>query len=306
MQLYVDGNAMGHAHHNATKLSFGAMQTQAIFGFTRMMRDLRVSNPGEPIFVLWDGYAKHRFEVLPTYKGDREEALKDPEKLAHREAYRAQVPIIKKMVELMGITQILHPDFEADDLAGLLVASRPGRTRLVTGDSDWLQLIRDDVEWYDPREGGKLVTLETLHQHYGYFTPSEYLEGKTLMGDDTDSIPGIPDIGKKTAIEFIARWKSVPEFFAAVDSGKYTPQARKSKTAKTLHPEQVLASPEGRATYFRNMALMDLRSPRIPNPEAIEITKAPLDATKLETLCARLGFASITRNFAEWVRPFQA
>lgn len=306
MQIYVDGNAMGHAHHNATKLSTGSMQTQAIFGFTRMLRELRTSNPGGTNLILWDGYAKHRFEMLPNYKGDREVALEDPEKLAHREAYRAQVPVIKKMAELLGVTQVVHPDYEADDLAGLMVSARPGRTRLVTGDSDWLQLIRDDVEWYDPRNGGKLINMGNLAQVTGYFTPDEYLEGKVLIGDNTDSIPGIVGIGPKTAVEFIARWKSVSRFFEAVDKGDYVPASRKSKAAASPHPEQILASPEGREIYRRNMALMDLRTPRIVNPQATEVTKGSFDAAKVETLCARLGFASITRNFAEWVRPFQA
>jgi DNA polymerase I len=304
--IIIDGNALGYSCHNATTLSYGGIKTQAVYGFTRMLRDTRTAFPEAQITVLWDGYPKHRYEVFPEYKGAREEARQaDPEAARNHAEYKFQVPLIQKSAELLGITQLVHPDYEADDMGALLCAARPNRKkRLVTGDTDWLQMLDENTEWFDPRKDGKLITLATLQSAVGYFTPDEYIQGKCLIGDTSDSIPGIPDIGPKTAMEFMAKWKSVYAFFDAVDKGTYTPAARKSKTAKSLHPEQFLASPDGRALFERNMGLMDLRKLKILNPRDAVITKGNFQPEKFKILCGRLGFVSITRNLDEWVAPF--
>jgi DNA polymerase I len=302
----VDGNAIANAMHNGTVLTTGPFQTQAIFGMARKMREIKCADDAS-VVVLWDGKPKERFEAFPEYKANREEKERtDPEHAASRAAYRAQVPIIRKMIELMGIVQMVHPHKEADDLAGYLVHRMPGRRiRLYTGDTDWLQLVRSkDIDWYDNRYDGKLITFDTFHQATGFANADEYLEGKVLQGDSTDNIPGVPDMGPKNAAAFIAEHRSLQAFWSKVDDGSYTPKTRKSKTAKTPHPEQVVASPEGRQQLLLNMQLMDLRNPVFDASEVIT-TRGRFDAENLRLLFARLGFASITRNFAEWSAPFE-
>lgn len=304
----IDGNAIGHAMHNASALSFRGMPTQAIFGYMHMLRKLRSEHPGMSITVLWDGYAQARFDVFPEYKSEREAKLEDPEALKARNEYRAQVPIIKKVVSLLGIKQMVHPDWEADDLAGFFVKHTPGRKkRLTTGDADWLQLVDAETEWFDPRNGVNgvkpVVTHVNFHERTGYATTAEFLQGKALQGDTSDSIPGIPGIADKTAIKFIAEHRSVEAFLAKVDDGKYTPKVRKSKGAKSLTPEQILASPDGRRIFMRNMELMDLRTPRV-FPSGIQRTEGALDPAAVRTLCERLGFVSIARAFDNWIGPF--
>lgn len=306
MLQLIDANALGHAYHRATVLTVNGLQVQAIFGFVREMRKLRLASPASDILVLWDGYAQHRFALLPDYKGDRaRKEQEDPTEGAVRAAYRAQVPIIKAALHMLGVRQMVHPDLEADDLAGALCAVAKGvRKRLVTGDTDWLQLVDEQTDWYDCRYDGKLITHQTFHQSTGYFTPDQYLQGKALQGDTTDSIPGIPGIAEKTAAVLIATWKGVQPFFNAVDDGSYTPKVRKSKTAVSLHPEQVLASPAGREVFRRNMALMDLRTPAPGMGAGIQMTSGPVNLESFQTLAARLNFASVTRDYAGWMLPF--
>lgn len=302
----IDGNAVGQSQHRAMILSYRGMPVGGIFGYMGMLRKLRLENPGMTIAVAWDGRAQARFDEYPDYKLAR--AVKerdDPEEAKIRAGYRAQVPIIQRVITHLGITQMVHPDWEADDLAGLIVSGMPGRQiRLTTGDQDWLQLLNKNVEWHDPRNApGKTVRFETFHEQTGFATTAEFLEGKALQGDTSDSIPGISGIAEKTAVKFIAEHGSVAAFLAKVDAGTYTPKARTSKTAKSLTPEQELASPEGRQVFARNMNLMDLRTPRVPFSE---VTKTPgaLSPIAVRTLCERLGFASYTRAFDNWIAPF--
>jgi 5'-3' exonuclease len=289
----VDGNALGNAFHKATKLTKGSMQTQAIYGFIRSMREIRAKDGGAAV-VLWDGTAKHRFALLPTYKVSREKRLEDPKELADKQAYRAQLPVIHKIVQLAGIKQLTHPDFEADDLAGFLCKHMAGkRKRLVTGDSDWWQLIDADTDWYDPRKDGRLVTLETFHRESGYFTPLEYLQGKALVGDPTDDIPPVGGIGAKGAPLFLAEHRSVEAFFDKVRGG-WQPKGKRLQEFAAA----------GRPFWDRNMKLMDLRDPAI-NVKDVLVTPPGYSREGLRTLCERLGFLSLTRQFDTWVRPFE-
>ncbi len=302
----IDGNALGNAHHAATTLSIQGFQTQAIYGYVRMMREMTVSGgPGSRSLILWDGRSKKRYAMFPTYKADRELRLEDPEQLASKNAYRAQVPVIQKALTLLGFTQMVAPDYEADDLAGVIVRKfDQAPKRLITGDEDWLQLVNARTEWFDPRKDGKRINYNNFHLATGYFTQEEFLHGKCLIGDGSDNIPGIPDIGDKTAATFMAEHRSVYEFFKKVDAGAYVPKARKSKNAKSLHPEQVLASPEGRQIFDRNMQLMDLRDPNISQDEIVLIP-AGFDPDKFKTLCERLGFVSLLRSYDDWIQPFK-
>ena len=303
MQI-IDGNSLGWAHHSATKLNYAGFQTQSIFGMAKALREIRTSYPGERIFVLWDGRAKHRFAELETYKGDREKRREeDPEAAKDHAEYKRAVPIIKKAFKLMGVPQLESPDHEADDIAGLL-CKMGGKKRLVTGDTDWLQLVSELVDWYDPRNGGKHISMRTFHEATGYFSPGEHIQGKALIGDTADSIPGVDGVGDTTAAGFLAKWRSVDAFFAAVDSGAHVPAQRKSKVAKTLHPEQVIASPEGRALFARNMRLMDLRTPHSDLQAKMVITPGAPNFDGLQTLLGRLGMVSILRDFNTWVYPF--
>ncbi len=302
--IAVDGNAVANAHHAATKLTTGGMQTQAVYGFVRMLREMRVSYPDASIVILWDGRSEFRYELHPGYKGARELRLADPIQLADKQAYRAQMPVLKKCVELMGVPQWVAAKHEADDLAGMIHRATPGRKkRLVTGDGDWLQLVDEDTEWYDPRKEGKLVTHATFHESTMFFTPWEFLQGKALMGDNSDSIPGIEGVADATAAKFLAEHRSVLDFYAKVDDGSYKPKVRKDKKAKSLHPEQLIAAQEGRDMFALNLRLMDLRNPAV-TPADLTITKGGFDPVKLRTLFDRLGFVSLSRVFDEWTKPF--
>ena len=305
MHILIDANGVGHAAHRAKVLNYAGFQTQAPFAFAKLLRDLRMTYPEASIALLWDGRAQFRYDLLPSYKGARElKEQADPEEKKSKDAYRAIVPVIRKMAELMGVRQILHPHKEADDLGGLFACHllKGRRVKLVTGDSDWFQFINELVDCYDHREGGTLTNHANFLERTGFHTPAEFLEGKALQGDDSDSIPGIPQLGPKTAVELIARFESVEKFFAAVDSGAYTPKVRKSKKATSKHPEEVLASPEGRAMFRLNMQLMDLRNPAI-DPRDLQFTEGRLNLDQLKTLFGRLGFVSLLQNFEAWTMP---
>lgn len=302
--LLVDGNSIAHANHNATALSVGDFQVQAIFGTLKSAQKLKETYPGAKLVWLWDGRAQWRIDLYPEYKGNR--TALDAKQQAHKDAFKKQTPFIEKALEMLGIDQYRSPLLEADDLAGFFSRRFSGMGRKVTmisGDRDWITLVDSNVTWFDPIRDRK-VSLGNLLEFTGYFSPAEYVQGKALQGDTSDNIKGIPKMGEKGAAKFLAEWRDVGKFFAAVDKGVYTPKTRKDKDANSLHPEEFLASPEGREVFLRNLKLMDLVQSRRPEPGELVIRNGKPNADSFLQLCERLHFASILRNRHEFLATF--
>lgn len=293
-RLIIDGNSVCHAAHNSTKLTVGSMQTQAIFGMLKSMRVLSEKFPMLSSLVLWDGEAKWRKEIYPEYKANRK--AKDEKQLAHKEAYKAQSPFVRKALSLIGVPQMFATTREADDMAGLFIDLLDGQQIvLVSGDQDWLQLVRPGVTWFDPIRDNA-VNVGSFTEFTGYFSPEEFLQGKALRGDTSDNIAGVGGIGEKGAPEFLAQFKTVENFFRMCDNGEFVPK-------KVAHKN--LASPEGRAAFARNMRLMDLRN--VPSPKKEDIVAIPggYNEDGFRALCEKLAFRSILLDFDGFLRPFR-
>jgi DNA polymerase-1 len=299
--ILVDGNAIANHYHHATKLTVGSFETQAIFGFVKIMRDIAFSYPVHDLIVLWDGEASFRLDLLPTYKASRKAAeASDPETAARRGAYRAQVPYITKAMQVLGVRQMKCRTLEADDLGGYLATRLSGAKQnvlLVTGDTDWLQLVNEHCSWLDPRgQNGKRVTLGNFLEQTGFHTPREYMQGKCLIGDSTDDIPPVGGIGAKGAPLFMAQFKSVEEFWRRCDSGEFVP------TKKALVS---LWKGEGRANFERNVKLISLLDVPKPAPETLSIDNGSYNEDAFRAICERLVFASLLKDFDNFVSPFQ-
>lgn len=303
--LLVDGNSIAHANNNASVLTVGDFEVQAIFGFLKSMRHLLQKTPGEKeLIVLWDGKAQWRIDLYPAYKGNRDPL--DTEGEEKRRKFRRQTPFIEKALAMLGVKQVRSPLLEADDLAGYFARSltQSGtKVTLVSGDKDWLSLVDENVSWFDPIRDRRVDAMNFL-EFTGYFTTDAFVQGKALQGDNSDNIGGIPKLGEKTAPLMLAQWKDMREFFRQVDAGTYTPKKRASATAASKHPEEFLASPEGRAIFERNIKLMDLRLSRKPAPGEVIVTKGLKNEDGFLLLCEKLAFMSILRERRAFLRDF--
>lgn len=294
--LIVDGNSIGHANHNATKLTVGEMETQAIFGVVKSVHALAKNHPGWNMAVLWDGKAQWRKEICPEYKENRKAT--DEKQAAHKESYKKQSPFVRKALQLMGVRQMLVTSAEADDMAGLMtkkLAKAGQRVKLITGDKDWLQMVQSGVVWFDPIRDRE-CNMSNFFEFTGYRTPEQFLDGKALMGDSSDNISGVGGIGEKGAPEFIAEFGSVAEFYRQVESGIFVPK-------KKAHIR--LASPEGRAVFERNRKVMNLLDVPTPPKEDVSVIAPTYNRDAFRALCEKLAFHSILREFDAFLEPFE-
>lgn len=290
--VLIDGNNQSHIHNNIGRLSVGSLQTQAIFGYTKAIRNIKNAHYDSRIINLWDGRAQWRFDTLPTYKSNRDV---DPKAVVKREELVLQRPYIEKMLKSLGITQMLVATHEADDMAGYLVMNSSEPFELITGDRDWLQLVRENVTWFDPISETRITHANFLDKT-GYFTPHEFLQGKCLMGDSSDVISGVGGIGEKGAPVFMAEHRNVAEFFRKVESGEFTPKGVVMKK---------FATKAGKLAFARNYKLMSLRNVPKPKPNDVSIIKGEYNEEEFLALCRELNFSSIVRDKDAFLKPFR-
>jgi DNA polymerase-1 len=295
--LIVDANSIGYACHYATKLTSGEFQTQAIFGAVKTARDLRQQYPNHKMIWLWDGRADWRYSLSPEYKSTRSN---DAKKVEVRDAYAEQRPFIARALNNLGVRQMTVSTLEADDVAGYLVGELSkvpeNEIVLISGDCDWIQLVRPNVTWRDLRDDSKIVTQANLMDRTGYPTPYAYLEGKCLMGDTSDCISGVGGIGEKGAPEFIAEFGSVRKFWQRCDSGEFKP-------TKKAHLN--LCSANGRMLFGRNLRLMQLLKVAPPHRAMTSIDNGKFDKEKFGELCEELAFSSLLRNLDVFTNIFK-
>ena len=217
--ILLDGNAILHrAYHGLPPLTTKTGETvHAVYGFALTLFSVLEKFKPENIIATFD---------LPggTFRDDLYEEYK-----AHREAapddLYSQIPIIKSMVEAFGIPIYEKEGFEADDLVGTLSVQAKNKgydVIIVTGDTDTLQLVDDQVKVFTMRKSIKDTVLygpKEVEAKYG-FLPNQLIEYKGLAGDSSDNIPGVKGVGAKTATDLIQKYGNLEGVYQNLDATK--------------------------------------------------------------------------------------
>jgi len=137
-----------------------------------------------------------------------------------------QVPIIREVLDAMGIPVIGVDDHEADDVLGTLAASSTLPCLVVSGDRDLFQLAHHHTRVIYIGKGVRqheVVDDEWLLTKYGV-RAQQYVDFSVLRGDPSDGLPGIKGIGEKSAAALLAQHKDLQGLCRAAqdpDSGLY-------------------------------------------------------------------------------------
>jgi DNA polymerase-1 len=100
-------------------------------------------------------------------------------------------------------------------------AERDGwEVHIVSGDLDMLQLVTKKVHLMHTAKGGADAIVEydpeRVFARYG-LTPEQMVDFKSLKGDSSDNIPGVPGVGEKTASKLIASFGSLEQLYSRLD-----------------------------------------------------------------------------------------
>ena len=207
-----------HASYHAYKrLSWKGESVSIIYGLPSIIKGYIWRDKPDRVMGVWDGArSQHRIQVLPNYKGHRNKTKQY--KLFDREAYEKQKLIARKMLYYLGIPQVLNPAVEGDDMLYRMVRwgkKNFDQVMIVSGDKDFHQLIDDQVSVWVPSKQN-LITTVNCKKYYNY-DPSEAVDYLTLVGDDSDDIPGYPGIGPKKARELLDKYGTLEDFLDSED-----------------------------------------------------------------------------------------
>ena len=217
--MVLDGNSIVNRAFYGVRLlnAPDGTPTNAIFGFLAILQRLLDEQKPDALCVAFD-------LKTPTFRHIRFDGYKAQRK-GMPDELAAQMPLLKELLDSMGVRRYELEGYEADDLLGSFSAccEREGwKCVIVTGDKDSLQLVSDttDVCNIKTRMGQTETVLYTparFEEEYG-FEPVHIVDLKALMGDSSDNIPGVPGIGEKTAMDLIRRYRTVDAIYAGLET----------------------------------------------------------------------------------------
>ncbi len=193
------------------------IHTGAVYGFLNILFRLIDEEQPDYLTVAFDVHAPtFRHEIYKEYKGTRKPM---PEEL------RSQIPLMKEVLDAMGVCRVEMAGLEADDILGTLAkrGEKEGmEVRLISGDRDLLQIASEHICIRIPKTKSGRTEIENYYAEdveklYGV-TPLQFIELKALMGDSSDNIPGVPKVGEKTAMALMAEYGSIDNIYANLDN----------------------------------------------------------------------------------------
>ena len=185
--------------------------TGGVYGFVALSLEIISKLNPDYIAVAWDKKdtsIRRRLKIYSEYKAGRKKAPDD---------FYEQIPILHELLEAFNWPLYELDDYEADDIMGTLarLAKEQGiETCLISSDLDMLQLVNDMTTVYAIKSGSKIEAFDISYfeDKYGLKT-SQFLDLKSLMGDSSDNIPGVPGVGKKTAVALLSTYGTLDEVF---------------------------------------------------------------------------------------------
>ncbi|MDO8413317.1 MAG: DNA polymerase I [Gallionellaceae bacterium] len=237
--LLVDGSSyLYRAFHALPNLrSPHGTPTGAIYGVLNMLRRLRLDYPADYSACVFDAKGKtFRDEWYPEYKAHRSAMPQD---------LVAQIEPLHQAVAAIGWNIFMVDGVEADDVIGTLAvqATHGGAHCIIsTGDKDLTQLVNSQVKLINTMSNEILDEAGVLAK-FGV-PPERIVDYLTLIGDTVDNVPGVPKVGPKTAVKWLARYGTLDNLIAHAaeiegavgenlrSSLEWLPQARKLLSVK--------------------------------------------------------------------------
>ncbi len=221
--LVLDGNSIINRAFYGIKLLTTKQgdYTNAVYGFLNMMLRFEDICKPDAIAVAFDLHAPtFRHKMYDDYKAGRH---------AMPDELRAQMPVVKNILRLLGIKVLECEGWEADDILGTLAKAcreKGDACFLATGDRDSLQLAHDGVKVLLARtKSTDIMDEKAIFDAYGV-EPHDLIQVKALQGDSSDNIPGVKGIGEKTALDLISRFKTLDYIYENIDDIDVKPGVR--------------------------------------------------------------------------------
>ncbi|MDO5480606.1 MAG: DNA polymerase [Candidatus Saccharibacteria bacterium] len=216
--VLIDGKSVFYRGYYAMgnlSLSDGT-PTGGVYGFAAIsMEIVKKLNPTK-VVVAWDSKTStaKRKALFKDYKAGRVKPGED---------FYTQIPLLEDLVKSLGWNFVELDDYEADDIIGTLSeqADREGdyETYIISSDLDMLQIVDENTHMWRILKGFSNIEqldIKEVEEKYG-IKKSQFLDLKSLKGDASDNIPGVPGIGEKTAAKLLNDYQTLDGIYEHID-----------------------------------------------------------------------------------------
>ncbi len=189
----------------------------AFFGFAKGVLSLvKEYQPDELVFACDTPDPTWRHQMYDGYKAGR--TAIEPNMVA-------QFPIIKQFAQSITQNYYEQAGWEADDFIHTIAkeANADSQIMVFSADKDLYQLFQyPNTEMIHAKKFGgfETFTRENFIAKYE-LQPLQWIDYKSLVGDNSDNLPGIPGIGPKTATKILKEVGCIANLTEALNLGPF-------------------------------------------------------------------------------------
>lgn len=284
--LIIDANALIHRSFHALPPFTNAegMAVGALYGLANAFLKILREEPPDYAAAAFDRpEPTFRKKIFKEYKAHRPPAPND---------LISQIIEAHNLFQEFGIKIFEQPGLEADDLIGILsekFKNEPDvKIVILTGDLDALQLVvGDKVVVKTLRKGVSDIVVyneAAVKERYDLF-PDQLVDYKSMVGDQSDNIPGVPGIGPKTASRLINKFGTLEGIFE---------RAEKNIESATVSEKKLL----DKLLFYKEQAILAKKLASIERRGDIAVELKDLEyqkptSEKLKQYFQKLGFQSL-------------
>lgn len=192
-------------------LSSNGQPIGGMLGYLRSLQKyIREIKPDE-IIVVWDGPggSRKKKSIISNYKEGRAPIRlnRNVKVLSEDQEMENKVWQQYRLIDYLNnfpIMQFLETDIEADDLISFVVQDQKytdWQKIIVSSDKDFIQLCNSSTVLFRPIQN-EILTWKKVLDEYGIH-PTNFALARSMAGDKSDNIPGIPGVGLKTVSKFL-------------------------------------------------------------------------------------------------------
>ncbi len=200
--LLVDGANFAHR----ARAGFDRGPNAFIFNFFRNLRALvEFVKPDNVIYVL-EGKPVARNEMHSEYKANRAIASDDPERERktneRNEFFNSYDKCISLLQKAFPVSIMRHPTHECDDVIHNIAVQEA--TKSQQDQMNEIVIVSSDTDFIQSLQAHQNIKLYNATKKQWVEAPEyDYVAWKSLRGDGSDNISGIPGVGDKTATKLM-------------------------------------------------------------------------------------------------------
>ncbi|MCR5760763.1 MAG: DNA polymerase I [Sphaerochaetaceae bacterium] len=266
----------------------------AVYGFFNTIMSLIRQYKPDYFAVALDSKGKtFRHDMFPEYKANRD---KTPEDL------HAQIPVIKDVMDKIGMKHFEEVGMEADDIIATLsriTEAMDVDVVIVTADKDLLQLVDGHVSALRPPKKGQtdyMLCKDAEVQEIFGVRPDQIVDYLTILGDTADNVPGIKGLGEKSAVSLLQKYDSLENVYEHLSEQTASVQKKLNEAKdhlKLSHDLIVLKDDLFDSSFFK---MEDLETARINWQDAGKLFST-IGSPRLSRTAERMGGPKSTGRF---------